>query len=190
MIVSTTCYLGLGANLPHGQKKPADTIQAAISCLADKALENIKVSGFYLTSPQPASNQPDFVNCVISGETGLSPRELLVCCQEIEEDFGRERSVRWDARTLDIDLLAYGAEVLPAEHNWQELSDESADGTLVGDLVLPHARLHARAFVLVPLCDLAPSWGHPVLQKSATELLDALSEDERAGVRPFSADLS
>ncbi len=93
--------------------------------------------------------------------------------------------MRWDARTLDIDLLAYGNLVLPQDHSWLDLAERSSDGTIVGDLVLPHPRIHDRAFVLTPLSDLVPTWRHPVLEKTVTEMLGALPAAERAGVQPF-----
>ena len=189
MTLTTTCYLGLGANLPFGSNQPVDTVQQAARRLSEAGLTNLRLSGFYRTSPYPASNQPDFVNCVAAVETDLLPEGVLELCQTIEQDLGRERNVRWDARTLDIDLLAYEGLVLPHDQTWIGLAEASADGTVVGDLVIPHPRLHERAFVLVPLRDLAPQWRHPVLRKTVSELLDGIAEGERAGVVPFSADL-
>ena len=90
-----------------------------------------------------------------------SPIKLLTQLLKIEQDFGRERRVRWDARTLDLDLLSYGNVILKNH-----------------DLVLPHPRMLERAFVLAPLCEIAPDWTHPVTQKLACESLSQLGRQE------------
>ena len=117
----------------------------------------------------PASDQPWFVNGVAEVATRLDPAALLVLLHAVEREFGRTRGVANAARVLDLDLLAYGATV--------------ADGRNGGP-ILPHPRLHERAFVLVPLVDLAPDWRHPVLGKTATELLRDLGGTGDASPMP------
>jgi 2-amino-4-hydroxy-6-hydroxymethyldihydropteridine diphosphokinase len=110
----------------------------------------------------PPSDQPWFVNAVASLETGLSPAELLAKLHEIEAAFGRTRLGRNEARVLDLDLLTYHGRV-------------SAPGE---SPVLPHPRLAERAFVVLPLAELAPGWQHPVSGLSASQLASRLSSAE------------
>jgi 2-amino-4-hydroxy-6-hydroxymethyldihydropteridine diphosphokinase len=119
-----------------------DTIERAIARLCDgKTVQLLARSSDYLTPPWGVTDQPPFVNCVISVQTALTPHELLKRAQIIELAFGRDRSkeTRWGARTIDIDLLTYA-----------DLALETPE------LTLPHPRLFERAFMLLPLADIAP----------------------------------
>jgi 2-amino-4-hydroxy-6-hydroxymethyldihydropteridine diphosphokinase len=127
----TVAYVGLGANL--GDRE--ETIRAAVAELPDV----VAVSPLRETDPVGVTDQPQFLNGVAALETELSPRELLDVLLAVERRLGRERRERWGPRTIDLDLLLYGDEVI----------DE--DG-----LKIPHPRLHERRFVLEPLADLAP----------------------------------
>lgn len=182
------CFLGLGSNLPYGNLSPAETVRAAIEALSDAGVSEIKTSPFYGTSPVPKSDQPDFVNCVVTGQTSLKAAALLHACQRIEMSFGRKRDDRWGARTLDVDILSYNNDVVPARADWQAIASRAAEGAVIPDLVLPHPQLHRRAFVLVPLCDLVPGWAHPVFGSCADDLLKVLPKSERLGVWAFSGD--
>lgn len=115
-------------------------------------------SSWYRSAPVPPSDQPWFVNAVAGVRTALSPRDLLVALHDVEAEFGRVRSVRNASRTLDLDLLAYGDAVIEDP----------------GGLVLPHPRLAERAFVLLPLAEVAPAWRHPVSGLTAGEMLALL----------------
>jgi 2-amino-4-hydroxy-6-hydroxymethyldihydropteridine diphosphokinase len=110
----------------------------------------------------PDDGQPWYVNGVAEIETAFPPAELLARLLETERQFGRERRERWAPRVLDLDLLAYH------ELNTWDSDDDTAP-------VVPHPRLHERAFVLVPLAELAPEWRHPVLQRTAAEMRAALA---------------
>ena len=127
----TVAYVGLGANL--GDRE--ETIRAAVAELPDV----VAVSPLRETDPVGVTDQPQFLNGVAALETELAPRELLDVLLAVERRLGRERRERWGPRTIDLDLLLYGDEVI----------DE--DG-----LKIPHPRLHERRFVLEPLADLAP----------------------------------
>ena len=154
-----TAFLSLGSNLGPG----VALIGEAVDRLAASGL--VRVSGrapLYRTTPVGPVPQPDFTNSVISVGTALSPEQLMALCHGVERDMGRNRSqeLRWGPRRIDIDLIAYG--------------DETRDGP---DLILPHPRFAERAFVLVPLNDLAPDvmiGGHRVC--------DYLARLDRSGV--------
>lgn len=168
----TAVLIAVGANLPTERfGPPAAAVQAAIKALDDMAgLAVVAVSSFYETAPVPISDQPWYVNAIIRAETTLPPHDLLTHLHEIEAGFGRVRIKRNEARVLDLDLVAYGR---------VEVSDE-------GGLVVPHPRLHDRAFVLLPLRDVAPDWVHPVLHKTVGELIDALPDGQE--IRRMEAD--
>jgi 2-amino-4-hydroxy-6-hydroxymethyldihydropteridine diphosphokinase len=132
---SVTAYLALGANLGD----PAAALLTAMDDIAAiKGVSLLKRSSLYRTVPLSASG-PDYVNAVVEIQTILSAPELLVALQQIEQLAGRVRSIRNAPRTLDLDLLTYG--------------DASIDSQA---LVVPHPRLTQRAFVLVPLAEIAP----------------------------------
>lgn len=157
--------LGLGANLGE----PAEQLARAVEMLAAH-VDIDRVSSLYRSEPVGHAEQPDFHNLVVAGRTRLPPMELLGAAQEIEGALGRRRIFRNAPRTMDIDLLAYGDRVMR---------------TLA--LILPHPRLHLRGFVLHPLAEVAPEWMHPVLGRTARELLSsatALERVERIGPLP------
>jgi 2-amino-4-hydroxy-6-hydroxymethyldihydropteridine diphosphokinase len=132
----TIAYVGIGANLDD----PAARVRGAFNSLAAMPQTRlVKRSSLYRTQPQGYRDQPDFVNAVAQVDTALAPAALLTALQQIEADAGRQRSFPNAPRTLDLDLLLYGGERI----------DEPG-------LVVPHPRLHERAFVLVPLVEIAP----------------------------------
>ena len=138
--------VALGVNLPspvHGG--PLETLEAALQALDAAGLRVAARSAWYETAPVPLSDQPWYVNGAARVESVLDPAELLKQLHEIETAFGRVRSTPNAPRVLDLDLLAHGVVV---STGWP---------------VLPHPRLHERAFVLQPLMDVAPDWRHPVL---------------------------
>ena len=127
--------LGLGGNLGD----PFAAIEAALARLAADGVHVTRRSPWYRTAPWGVSDQPDFINICVAGETALPPFDLLTLIHRIEADLGRERRGRWGPRAIDIDILTYGAETIDAPA-----------------LQVPHPRLTERAFVLVPLADIAP----------------------------------
>ncbi len=151
-------FIGLGANLPSRAGAPQATLAAALADLERAGVRISARSGWWETAPVPVSDQPWFVNAVAAVETALGPADLLALLHRIEADYGRERLMVNGARTLDLDLLVYGATVHPGPES----------------PILPHPRLHQRAFVLRPLAELAPGWVHPASGQPIAALLAGL----------------
>ena len=159
----TRVFLGIGGNLvPEGYTSVRDGCDAAIEQLAASGFADLESSPWYETAPVPVSDQPCYMNAVILATTSMPPDVTLAALHAVEADFGRVRSVRNAARVLDIDLLDYGGVVLQSD-----------------EITLPHPRMHQRAFVLLPLRDLAPGWVHPVLQQEVGPLIAALAPDQQ-----------
>ncbi|HEV2549716.1 MAG TPA: 2-amino-4-hydroxy-6-hydroxymethyldihydropteridine diphosphokinase [Stellaceae bacterium] len=152
--------LGLGANLPSDLGPPVATLAAALDALGAEGVRLVRRSAWYRSPPVPPSAQPWYVNGVVQVQTTLAPGDLLALLHRIEARFGRVRGEVNAARSLDLDLLDYEGRVSDA-----------------GDTpILPHPRLHERAFVLLPLRDVAPDWGHPRLGRTIADLVAALGE--------------
>jgi 2-amino-4-hydroxy-6-hydroxymethyldihydropteridine diphosphokinase len=160
--------IALGANLPSRAGPPEDTIRAALAELGERHVSIRCTSSLYRTPAWPDPRAPSYVNAVVRAETTLAPRELLRVLHETETAFGRSRSARNAPRTLDLDLIDFDA-VVDA-----------------GPPELPHPRAAARAFVLVPLSEVAPDWRHPVTGETVAALISALPPDDVAKVRPIS----
>lgn len=162
-------FIGAGANLPHpSYASPRETLQAALLELDRRQIHVLRYSPWYRTAPVPASDQPWYVNVVAEVATGLPADDLLAVLHEIEDLFGRVRSVPNAPRLIDLDLLDYRGEIAPPAP---------------GKATLPHPRMVGRAFVLRPLADLAPQWRHPVSGTPIQDLLKALPADQIA--QPF-----
>lgn len=177
--------VAVGSNREFGEMSPAQIVQAAIDQVGSGDVRILKVSRFYQTPSFPPGSGPDFVNAAFLMQWERSADELLHKLHIVESSFGRERNQRWDARSLDLDLIALGDHVLPnpeTHAKWRDL-DLSEQKTIAPDtLILPHPRLQERAFVLTPLADVAPDWRHPVLKLTVREMLDALPDSDKAGV--------
>ena len=181
--------IALGANLPSATGTPLETLTEALRLMDDsQGAERIAVTAVsrWRRSPAyPPGSGPDFVNGVAAAETDLSPEALLERLHEIEAQMGRTREKRWEPRICDLDLIAFGEVVAPGPARQRELMTlGAAAGNLPppGELVLPHPRMHERAFVLAPMADIAPDWRHPVKGATVAEMLAALPADDRAAV--------
>lgn len=180
--------IALGANLPSKAGAPEVTLRKALDNFSRHDLALQCESRFFATPCFPAGAGPDYVNAAASLRTRLSAPEVMKRLHLIEDAFGRARENRWGMRSLDLDLLAAGEAVLPSKagfERWHDLPLEAQKKEAPEQLILPHPRLHERAFVLVPLMDVAPDWRHPVLGQTVRMLHDALPEAEKQAVRPL-----
>ena len=177
--------IALGANLPIGERSPTDTLQSALTALSARNVLVDRVSRFYRTPCFPPGAGPDYVNAAARVRADITPEEMLKILHGVEADFGRERVVRWGTRTLDLDLIAAENTVRPDLQTftrWHDLSPQDQQTKTPDTLIVPHPRLQDRAFVLVPMRDIAADWVHPVLNRSVAEMCDALSPDALAEV--------
>jgi 2-amino-4-hydroxy-6-hydroxymethyldihydropteridine diphosphokinase len=157
--------IALGSNLfSDAYGYPKDICVAAVKTLEKRGVSIAARSRWFRTAPVPVSDQPWFVNGVVAVETLLQPVELLGLLHDVEAEFGRTRILRNEARLLDLDLLAYHDRIM-----------DGPEGP-----VLPHPRLHERAFVLLPLADIDPDWRHPVSGAAVADLIAALPADQQA----------
>lgn len=180
--------IALGGNLPWQGKLTVNTFNSALEALAARGLPCVALSRFFRTPCFPAGAGPDYVNACAQLKVESHPSEILAQLHAVEAEFGRERISRWAGRTLDLDLLAVGDEVLPnvaTWRHWHDLPPETQARAAPDQLILPHPRLQDRAFVLVPLADIAPDWVHPVLGRSVRDLMTALPPEEIDAVVPL-----
>lgn len=154
-------WIALGSNIAPREAY----LQQAIQMLKEHSeIELKQISTVYETDPVGYEDQDQFLNLVAEVGTSLEPLELLHICQSIEKELGRKRIIRWGPRTVDLDILLYSTENMNVE-----------------ELILPHPRMHERAFVLVPLAEIAPEL---LLEgKKVQEWLDALPAQDVQGVR-------
>ncbi|BCB97374.1 2-amino-4-hydroxy-6-hydroxymethyldihydropteridine diphosphokinase [Dissulfurispira thermophila] len=130
----------------------------AIDKLKDKGFTIKKMSSMYETKPWGLEEQPDFINMVVEAETVLLPEELLSTLKEVEEELGRQKTVKWGPRIIDLDILFYDDDIIDMQH-----------------LHIPHLLLHKRDFVLLPMVEIAPDKVHPVLKKNIRQLKEELN---------------
>tara|TARA_R110000787_G_scaffold46226_7_gene112321 strand:- start:1483 stop:2073 length:591 start_codon:yes stop_codon:yes gene_type:complete len=177
--------VALGSNVAFDGGGPAENLEKALDLIEKKGIEIRSCSRFFRTPAYPAGAGPDFVNAAVAVEAPCDAERFLAQLHAIEAEMGRSRVQRWGARTLDLDLIAVGGQVLPDEgtyHYWREIPLARQQESAPDQLVLPHPRLAERAFVLVPLMDVAPGWRHPVTGATVRQMHDALSDAERREV--------
>ncbi|MFZ1707267.1 MAG: 2-amino-4-hydroxy-6-hydroxymethyldihydropteridine diphosphokinase, partial [Anaerolineae bacterium] len=153
--MASTIFLALGSNLGERRANLVQAIQRLGQAVQIGALSNV-----YETPPWGVTDQPAFYNLALAGVTSLTPSALLTFAKQIEQDMGRQPAVRNGPRLIDIDLLLYDNLVYASEA-----------------LVLPHPRLHERAFVLGPLAEIAPHVVHPVIGTTMQRLLGQVNRD-------------
>lgn len=188
----TPVLIALGGNLRFGDRDPATNLRLAVGRLAALGLSGLRLGPLYRTAAFPPGTGPDYCNaCARADVAGpVDAAALLALLHRVEGEFGRTRDRRWGGRTLDLDLLAVGAQVLPAPSTWAAWHDLPLAEQMTrtpDQIILPHPRLQDRGFVLVPLCDVAPEWVHPVLGKTALALRDALPPEALGDIQPLGA---
>lgn len=153
--------VSIGSNLSSKSfGSPEQNCKMAIEMLREY-FEVTKSSNFYKTEPIPKSEQPWFVNCIVTIKSKISPSNLLDTLLQIESRFGRQRCKKNEARIIDLDLIAYNSLIVDSIN-----------------LTLPHPRMHLRKFVIQPICDINKNWMHPVLKKKASEILKELAKQK------------
>lgn len=144
-------YLGLGSNIGNRELQ----LNEAIKILhAYQGIQVTQVSHIYETEPVGYTNQPKFLNLCIKIETELNPQSLLKCCLATEQQLHRKREIRWGPRTLDVDILLFGDQIIEQDN-----------------LSVPHPRMKERSFVLIPLNDIATNQIEPISNKSIGQLV-------------------
>ena len=152
----TLAHLSLGSNVGKREAQ----LEEAVDRLG-RAGRVVSLSSFYETEPVEFIQQPWFLNCTLSLETGHTPQQLMMTILRIEEEMGRRRVQKKGPRAIDIDILLFGDTVLDSQ-----------------ELIIPHPAMHERRFVLEPLTEIAPEVHHPLLHKTIRELRDALPEGQ------------
>lgn len=158
-------YIALGTNIEPRE----DYLEKATQLLqSNPTISLLQKSSIYETVPVGYKDQADFLNMVLEIQTSFSSEELLTVCQEIEQELGRKRIIRFGPRTIDLDILLFNQENKKTER-----------------LTIPHPRMHERGFVLVPLHEIAPTLDIPFFKKTVAELLDALPDQDKKDVRKW-----
>ena len=169
--------LGLGANISGAWGTPTQTLLRALDELGQLGLQPLYRSRLYRTKPVGPGRQPPYLNAVVMSQASLPPMALLRGLKGLEKRAGRRGGRRWGPRPLDLDILDYGG---------RRLGWPPAGRRRRGGLILPHPEAHRRAFVLLPLAEIAPHWRHPVLGLSAQALLRRVRTAGRAtGAQPL-----
>ena len=161
--------IALGSNLPGHFGAPVRAFRRAIRELAAAGIRIVKTSEIYVTEAYAYTPQPDYINAIAIATTPLPPDALLQVLKRIEAQAGRHiskgvrtRHLQWIPRPLDLDIVGYKGIV----RNWEAGLPKAG-----GRVILPHPRAHERAFVLLPLAEVAPYWHHPVFGLTAPALL-------------------
>ena len=154
-------YLGIGSNLGNR----INNIEKAKSKLLESGIFILDVSSYYQSLSWPNSNNPKFLNIVLEVDTDLSPSELINKCKEIEKKLGRKRLPKNSPRECDIDIIDF------------------RNKKTIGDLILPHPRMHTRNFVLIPLFEINKDWKHPILKVNIRKLISSLSNSDIRSIK-------
>ena len=170
--------LAIGSNLPGPWGSPCQTLDRAVRELEAQGVRTTRCSHWYRTSPYGGASSGIYVNGALAVESHLPPTALLSVCHRVERAAGRRRGVRWGSRVLDIDLLAYHDVISgPRRFNlntWRRAGSRR--------LTLPHPDMANRAFVMVPLAEIAPDWHHPMSGLTARQVLVRLRRTGQGAV--------
>ena len=154
-------YLGIGSNL--GDKKR--NIERTKFNLITNNIKILKYSSYYESLSWPNPNNPKFLNVVLEIDTNFSSSELINKCKEIEKKLGRKRLPKNSPRECDIDIIDF------------------RNKKTIGDLILPHPRMHTRNFVLIPLFEINKDWKHPILKVNIRKLISSLSNGDIRSIK-------
>lgn len=164
----------------------AETLSHALGNLSERICPLSAISSFYATPAYPEGSGPEFVNAVAMLDSDVSPAEMLEYCNLIEHEAHRERDSRWGPRTLDIDIVAADEMIVPNMETfmfWRTLPEGEQLRHTPEQLILPHPRLQDRAFVLVPMMDVAPDWRHPVWGLTTAQMLAGVPDADKRAIR-------
>lgn len=170
--IMRSALIALGSNKAGPLGAPLQTMRAAVAMLQSSGIRVVRVSSLYNTEPFGSTRQASYLNAVILVRINSAPTALLRRLKTIERAAGRRLGTHWGPRPIDLDIIDISGRVI----NWPPHQ------RIRGRLVLPHPEAHKRAFVLVPLLDVLPTWQHPALRIAGTVLLHRLGP-QRRGVR-------
>lgn len=181
--------IALGANLNSTFGTARETLEISLGLFSDESLVIRKQSHWYSTPAFPPGSGPDFVNAAVLIQSEKTPQEVLTALHSIEQKMGRTRNNRWEPRLCDLDLVFCNGDILPdiaTYFHWKNLDMAHQQQETPAQLILPHPRLQDRAFVLVPLLDVAPDWHHPVSGKTIRQMLEALPKAQIEEIQQIS----
>ncbi len=161
--------LSLGSNLSSKFGDRFKNLEIAMNYLEGYGILIEKKSSFYETPSYPNTNDPKFINVIISVKTKLPPIDLMSVLIHIEEKLGRKRNKKNDPRTCDIDIIDYEQKII--NFKYRDL-----------DLIVPHERMRSRNFVLFPLIEIIPNWIHPQTKENISDIIKKLSNEDRKSV--------
>lgn len=192
LLDANLALVALGGNLPSSAGRPETTLRQAVARLtAESGIDLIACSRFWRSPAWPPGSGPDYVNAAVAMHSRHGPETMLAILHRIEADLGRRRDGgRWQARGIDLDLIAWGDAVRPdadVQDAWRTLSPDEQQRRAPDRLILPHPRMQDRGFVLAPLAEIAPGWCHPRLGLSVAQMLAALPEGALEGMEVLNA---